>query len=371
MSDAVDTKKVQNLKISNLMLDPENPRLPPDRKAGGDPAIIQWLYDNADVGELMLSIGGQGYFQGEPLLVTTEGAPAGKFIVVEGNCRLAAAKLLSDTALMPKPPKAVREASDSASFRPEELPCIWFEHRKDILKYLGYRHVTGVHPWDALQKARYLRQLRELYPLPAGRWEQYKQLAREIGSRADYVAKLLTGLKLVDLVAERKYFGIKGLDEEKLNFSLLTTALSYSKICDFLGLESSTDEEAPNLREERLGHLVSWLFEEHKEGRTRLGESRNLKTLAAVVAHEEALRKFSEGMPLEEAENWTNVAEENFRDALSTAIASLQRARDVVHRVHKTNDADLETLRELNQIVVALHSIAKDKRGDDQALGVI
>lgn len=172
-------------------------------------------------------------------------------------------------------------------------------------------------------------------------------------------------------MADRKFFGIKGLDEEKINFSLLTTALSYSSICGFLGLESATDEEAASLNEGRLAHLVSWLFEEHKEGRTRLGESRNLKTLAAVVAHDEALQKFTDGMPLEEAENWTSLPEENFRDALSTAIAALQRGRDVIHRVQKTNDADLQTLKELNQIVLALHSIAKDKLVDDQALGAI
>jgi len=371
MPDAIDAKKVRSIAVDSLALDPENPRLPADRKGAGDPSIIEWLYENADVGELMLSIGGQGYFPGEPLLVTTDGAPAGKFIVVEGNCRLAATKLLNNTGLMTKPPKAVREAADTATFKPIELPCIQFAARKDILKYLGYRHVTGVHPWDALQKARYLRQLRDLYPMPGEQWEQYKQLAREIGSRADYVAKLLTGLHLVDLVAEKRFFGIKGLDEERLNFSLLTTALSYSSICSFLGLENATDETAKNLDEERLKNLISWLFEEHKEGRTRLGESRNLKTLAAVVSHEEALQKFTDGLPLEEAENWTSLPEENFRDALSTAIGAMQRARDVVHRVQKTNDADIEMLKEMNQMVVALHSIVKDKRGSDQELGVI
>ncbi len=47
----------------------------------------------------MLSIGQQGYFPGEPLLAVKSN---GNYIVVEGNRRLAAVKLLNGDLLPPK-----------------------------------------------------------------------------------------------------------------------------------------------------------------------------------------------------------------------------------------------------------------------------
>lgn len=42
---------------------------------------------------------------------------------------------------------------------PSVAPCIIYDNEADIIDYLGYRHITGVKDWGALEKARYLDRL--------------------------------------------------------------------------------------------------------------------------------------------------------------------------------------------------------------------
>ena len=55
--------------------------------------VIRILWDVMDVRELVLSIEASGFFSHEPIIVIQED---GKNVVVEGNRRLAAVKLLLD-----------------------------------------------------------------------------------------------------------------------------------------------------------------------------------------------------------------------------------------------------------------------------------
>src|SRR5256886_5857908 len=51
-----------------------------------------WMLDNANIIELMNSIGEQGFFVGEPLVVIPSKTITGKYEVVEGNRRLTAVR---------------------------------------------------------------------------------------------------------------------------------------------------------------------------------------------------------------------------------------------------------------------------------------
>ncbi|MDH5571477.1 MAG: ParB N-terminal domain-containing protein [Gammaproteobacteria bacterium] len=357
--------KVESISLENLILDPQNPRLPPSVQEGDESDYIEYLMKSADVLELMGSIGSRGYFEGEPILVTKEGAKDGSYIVVEGNCRLTASKLLNEPDLAIKRKKTVTEIAEQATCKVSTLPCVVYETRDEILDYLGYRHVKGAHPWDALQKARYLEQLKRRLEKDFQGWELHKQLAKEIGSTPGYVAKLLSSLNLYHHIRAHDFFDTD-LSEDDISFSLLSTSLSYTSICQYLGLENSSDVEAPNLKLENLGKLTSWLFEENKEGVTRLGESRNLKSLAAVVEHEQALEKFMKGESLEEAANWTSLPRETFHISVQETKNGLRRALEVIHRVTETSEDDIMELKEIQALLRGLHAQVKDKLPTDK-----
>ncbi len=81
---------------AKLYFDLENPRFV-EHEAANEEELIQYLYDHVDVDELIQSILAAGYIDFEPLIVLRKSK-----IVVEGNRRLAALRLISDPGLRTK-----------------------------------------------------------------------------------------------------------------------------------------------------------------------------------------------------------------------------------------------------------------------------
>jgi hypothetical protein len=357
-SSIVDEKEITSIELKNLEFDLENPRLPRSIERKDEAAVLEYMLSDATIVELMGSIGAQGYFAGEPLLVV----PAkrqGRFVVVEGNRRLAAVKLLDDPSLAPVKKVAVKGASAAAKKKPTALPVIVFPQRKDIFLYLGYRHVVGVKAWDSLAKARYLE---KLWASMGNKSDDsiFQNLARSIGSRSDYVRRLLAGYKIYETVEDNDFYSIEGLDDTTFSFSLLTTSLSYSKIAAFLGLTDSSDPTLKGLKKPALKELITWLSEKNPENRTRVGESRDLKLLAEVVHTPSALQHFRNGESLEQAAVYTEQPTEFFTTSLIEAKTKLQAAQANVYRLEKPKADHFTTLQEIASIAKTLTGALKE-----------
>jgi hypothetical protein len=336
--------------LEGLEFDPENPRLPSTIDKENEQAVLEWMLDDATIIELMRSIGENGYFDEEPLLVVETAVNSSKYIVVEGNRRLAASKLLAHPNSAPIRRQAVLDAHNGAKHIPTAIPIVAYQHRDDILEYLGYRHITGIKPWDPLAKAKYLYQLREKIKERSSE-KQFDTLARIIGSNASYVGRLLTGLALYDQIEANEFYHLKGVkSEDDIDFSLITTALTYSNIVNFLGLKSSTDPSLKHLVEKHLRELMQWIFERGPDNITRVAESRELRKLNAVVGNKDALRAFKRGAPLDEATLLTGLPAEIFRSAIAKAKSHLQYARNYVHKVEDLSDADIEELLDIERL---------------------
>ena len=301
---AAEPQPIVMLPVDDLLFDPKNPRFPSLATGVSEPEVFRWMLDNANIIELMNSIGEQGFFVGEPLVVVPSKATKGKFEVVEGNRRLTAVRLLHNPSLAPTKKKSVEDASETAGNKPDELPCLIFQERDEVLHYLAFRHVTGVQAWKPLQKARYLRQLAETDGFKKlAKTELRRRLAREIGTRPDYVGKLLAGLAVYETIEEHSFFGIPGLEDAEGWYTVLTTAVtSYKSIAGFLGLAGVTDDDATKLKQANLKKLADWLFRKNSEGVARVPESRDIQKLARVVANPSALKKFESGTTLDDAD---------------------------------------------------------------------
>ncbi len=344
-------KSVTHTAVTLLDFDSQNPRLPNYIDKSNDVEVIEWMLKEANIVELMGSIGEQGYFDGEPLIVVPSKHPPKHFEVVEGNRRLTAVKLLlkPDLALTRK--SAVLDAANTARHKPTVLPVLKFETRDEVLRYLAYRHITGIEPWNPLQKARYLKQLASSKDFKKlGKDELRRRLAKEIGSNSNYVARSLAGLAVYEAIEEAHYFDIPGLDEKTLSHSVLTTALTYASLSKFIGLEGPTDDDASHLGTKELKELTRWIFEKNSEGQTRIGESRNLQKLARVVTESKALEKFRAGRPLAEADLLTSGPVEAFRNSLAEAKSRMETARDCVHLVDEFSNEDSDLLKEIQKL---------------------
>lgn len=314
--DAITT---QDIPVAQLDFDPENPRFYDAHENDSEATALRRMLREENLEELVGSIGQQGYFPGEPLLVAPNPADASRYIVIEGNRRLTALRVLSGIVPDELLSQSLRELKEAAAERPQFAPCFVFPTRRDVLKYLGFRHISGPRRWEPLAKARYLADLiRNFYDtLPLE--DQLRAVARDIGSRRDYVAQLLTALNLYDRARQNDFYGLQRVDESDISFSLLSTALSYSDIVQFLNLPRRDVVSVDAVNDEHAKELLGWMFAQDQRGETVLGESRRLKSLAAVVASPSAVAELRKTANLDQAYIFTSGPGEAFQQRLGTA----------------------------------------------------
>ena len=355
--------KLATVKLDQLHFDPENPRLPMGLRHQDDDAVLEYLLLEGNLIELMLSIGEHGFFLGEPLLVVPRAE--GGFIVVEGNRRLGALKLLASDGAPPVMAGQVRAARESAREKPNDIPVLEFTQRDDILGYLGYRHITGIKEWDSLAKARYLRQLRERHA-DKTHVEAHKALAKEIGSKAPHVAKLLTGLSLLERARDLGLFGRMKVDEDTIPFSLLTTAIGYPNICGFIGLDGASDVDGNGLKNEEFSEFFGWVFDKSRGSHTVLVESRNLDKLNRVVANQKALEELRRGESLAHADLYTEGPLEALRNFLRDAEASIKSAQTTLSAAEGLEKADMAQADRIKKSASALFASIQDLMSEEE-----
>ena len=110
--------------IEKLRLDDQNPRLPASIHGKDRGLIIEYMLMEAATLDLMLAIGQNGFFAGEPLLVVADGE---SFKVIEGNRRLTALLLLQDPTIATVQTRKTKEVFDAVSYKGEkitEVPCL-------------------------------------------------------------------------------------------------------------------------------------------------------------------------------------------------------------------------------------------------------
>ena len=318
----------KTLNIDDLEFDKQNPRLP-TTVGTEESAIIEYLATKTGIADLMISIGENGFFQGEAIVVTS--AENGKYTVLEGNRRLVALKLLQNPRLASNR-KSITGASEEAKNKPTDIPAFIVNSRYDALQYLGFRHISGVQRWDPLAKARYLKLL---FEQASGEPEKRCiEVAREIGSRRDAVRRSLDALAAYEAIEERDFFDIDDLNEGSFRFGTFYTAIANAGIASFVGVRQG-DSRAPHpianpksLKKEPLKELTEWMFKKDSQGSTRLGESRNIPKLNAVIENPDALKKLRQGASLDSAYSATIDNREVFLQDITLAIDHLEQAKD-------------------------------------------
>lgn len=341
------------LPVASLHFDRNNPRFPPKVAQGPLEDLMQRFVRDERLLEIIESIGNHGFFPGEPLLVVPDGND--DYRVVEGNRRLAALKLLVRELEPPIGRTSIEEAVEAANFRPKKVPCLVFDDENEILRYLGFRHITGIKAWSALQKARYAERMYQNYKmLPED--EGLRLLARETGSRRDTVGQMLTALKLYDRAEEKNFFGLPIMPEQ-IEFSVLGTALSYSALTEFLGLESRSDIKVKGLEERALKDLFDWLFVIEGRSKPIVTESRNLRKLAAVVSSDTAIKELRKSGNLDQAYELSSGPEEALAGSLRTALRRLETAQTLVPKVPKISHEHMELAEGLAETAAAVQDL--------------
>lgn len=370
---------IKEINYKKLHLDLENPRLPvsvPRTNKG----MLTWIAKETAIEDLMNAIATNGFFPGEPLVVYPHPSKAGDYIVIEGNRRLTAVKLLHNPADCDRASSQIISISQNAKHVPDEIPVVVRETRQEVLPYLGFRHITGIKEWDPLAKARYLKQLFSTTPRNLSPTDRYSEVAQTIGSRRDHVKRSLDALAVYDLIEKKSFFDIEGLGEESIKFSVLSTALADERLAEFVGsskrIGPSEEDSEPeiesthptvnprHLKSTAVEDLTRWLFEK-KNGKTVVGESRNLRALGAVVAVPKALSALRSKSSLSHAYRLTSGINKDFAGTLYDAQTMLEEAAALVANVDYDPDA-MAVVRACSNLVKQIGKALKDKKQDDE-----
>ena len=369
------TDEIKNIALDDLLLDPENPRLP-ESVARDQQSMLDYIAETTAIEELMEAIAENDFFLGEPVIVVPAQDQKSKFIVVEGNRRLTAVKLLNDPSICSSPGVRMRVISGEAKHRPVALPVVVRGTRNEVLPYLGFRHITGVKQWEPLAKARYIEQLFALTNSKLQAKIRYADVARAIGSRRDFIKRNLDALAVYKVIEEADFYEIDKLNDQSIKFAVLSTALADERIGYFIGTHSKDADgeyisadpivNETGLNKKCISELTHWLYEKDKKGKTRVGESRNLRLLSAIVSSPRALAAFRAGSPLNVAYQLTSDLTADFIELLYQAEGSLTEASGMVATVQYEDDAYQVARRILENIKMIGRELKEKNRQEDE-----
>ena len=219
---------------------------------------------------------------------------------------------------------------------------------------------TGVKQWEPLAKARYIAQYFENETDPtADPKARYREVARGIGSQYPFIKRQLDGIAVYRHMEECGFYEIEDLNEATISFSLLSTAVGYETILDFVSSTKNPFIDREKLKPDAIRHLASWMYEANDAGETILGESRNIKRLAVVAADQKALHLLTEDRNLQKAFNTTKGVAVEFYNLLSELAAKIADAVASVALVD-LDDGHRSKISDILKQARALRRVAED-----------
>ncbi|MFI2365672.1 hypothetical protein [Promicromonospora sp. NPDC019610] len=353
-------RRTRDIDIASLRLDPKNPRLPSglrsEELSQHEIALhINRAYDPLAIAE---SISRHRFFESEPLIAVQDGDT---FTVVEGNRRLTALLGLADRDLREK---FAEENSGwkriDASSAPTSVPVLVIDDPAEVAPLLGFRHISGIEPWEPYAQARFIFEMVET--------------GLTLNEVADLVGRKPTEVKSkyrdYDILRQAdQQFGIP-TQRARDAFGVFNNAMGRRSIRDFISAPDprSVDPEywpLPETGGKNLGTLLTLIFGRSKgEGRV-ITDSRQLGDLAKVLSDqtEGALKVLLATGDLAEALDEVSEPEEQFSRAVDQSLKALRKAAAI--QPERLSEAARERLQEAQEIIHALVALESSDGGGE------
>jgi len=191
--------------VTTLQLDAKNPRIPASGASREQRDLIAELVEHDKVYELAKEITDQGYVPVESLVAVIED---GKHVVLEGNRRLAALKLL--IAPESAPDKWVKRFRSLSARVPldsiKRVNVLYAPTRDAAAPFLMQKHTREqVERWSTIMQARFFRSLAQEGMKPTELAARYGRTAGEVAAflRLDEMYEIACALELPRDIQER------------------------------------------------------------------------------------------------------------------------------------------------------------------------
>jgi hypothetical protein len=230
--------------------------------------------------------------------------------------------------------RAVRQATRADSYirlweehgrKPvDPVPVILFkqgEQRKELLSYLGVRHIVSAQPWDSYAKAAWVAKVIQDSSL------MINDVAVMIGDQHKTISRLVQGYYFIQQLVDSGNFRPEDSVRKgrgsvtEYPFSWVYTLLGYSATRRFLGIEDNTtsNEPVPRSNLPKASLVTRAMFGDRSKGQNAaITDSRELGELASAFADPEKVSLLEQGRSLEEIIRITKPIETRLRQGLST-----------------------------------------------------
>jgi hypothetical protein len=329
------TPYLDQAEIKKLHLDPLNPRLPASIQGGAEPDLLKFIAETYDAIEIARSISRHGYFPSEPVIVIPQ---ADDWLVVEGNRRLVALRILAEPALAGElDDRDEWEQLAASTTLPQLFPIVVAATREEVAPVIGYRHISGIEPWEPYAKARFIASL------------------VENGASFSDVGDLV-GEGPVDVAAEFRNYGIVKQAQDDFGvdargairyFGVFTRAMTSQALREHVGAPKPADVHRdvpplPPTKQSEIKEVLSWLFGDDSGNAPVIGESRDITDLGKVVGSADGLALLRQTRDLQAALAASGGLRERLLRRLRVAIGVLEASYGDIHAY-----ADDEEVKEL------------------------
>lgn len=355
---AKDEKQIDVIELDKLELDPENPRFGnADGSKTSQIEILDSIVGDYGIEDVISSLAVNGYFPAEPVIAIKQNK-SGKYRVVEGNRRLAACLVLAGD------PRAKNQAKRTQSYQElqeshrqppiTQIPVIWFnegESPKELISYLGVRHLAASMPWDSYAKAAWIARV-------VGEGQlSLDDISRMTGDQHNTIARLLHGYNVIDQLVERGLFNPEASyrkgrgSNADFAFSWVYTLLGYPAVRKRLGIPNIP---CPNpipesyLEDAKVVLLRLLGNRDVPDGQPAIDDSRQIGDYAAAIADDTRFKLVRKGYTVDEIEAELQPANERISEGFDEAEKNLG---DLVKLVAESPPSSAQAAELLSQVV--------------------
>ncbi|MYL21646.1 hypothetical protein GLW04_17205 [Halobacillus litoralis] len=299
MLDIINKLEEKQINISNICLDPNNPRFIGKRFSGNKfkgtipearinestvqaSALERMLDDEFEVAAVRNSILENGFIPLDKIVVRPIQDKEGEFVVVEGNRRIAAIK----TLLRQVESGEVTINEDERESLENLKVFVLNESEGDnteIDQWLlqGIRHLSGIKDWGPYQKATLINKMFEI-------GKNVSEISQSLGMSAIKVYRYYRVYKALEQMKDSEEFG------EYSDPSLFThfeEAIRIREVKDYLGGWSDTENKF--LDDEKVEEFYSWIVpKEELKNDKKLPRGKDVGYLKDILNNVDAMDEF-------------------------------------------------------------------------------
>ncbi len=348
--------EIESIPLDDLRLDNKNPRIYQDISENiTQVELAKFIYDNFGISDLKDSLLKNGYFTVEPMVVIPA-EESGKYIVVEGNRRLTAIKILCKCEYREKIVSLGRREDFKAPYdlvnRLSMIPVVRKESRDSVNAYLGVRHLEGVVKWEPLAQSKYVYNqiIKEKERSSISIKESMDQFTQATSNNPlkvrNFFYKYCIYQYMQRLIEEDRSLRGASLDNK---FSLLEVAMtSYGKssIAKYIGINGYNrldpedyEDIIPEDNKPQTKNIIKWVFSQNPPIR----ESREINTyLKPILKNSESTKAFEDGEDKDAALLLSDTYDNIVKESCSKVHKSLTHIQEYWSKTKPDNREDLK-----------------------------